>query len=107
MVIGKCLETPEKIRSLQKKLYLKAKAEPDYRFYLLYDKVWREDILDHAYKVARANAGAPGVDGVCFADIEAAGVQEWLSGIRVCRSGYLGSGSHCVRGPIGPIQCGA
>ena len=82
MVIGKCLETPEKIRSLQKKLYLKAKAEPDYRFYLLYDKVWREDILDHAYKVARANAGAPGVDGVCFADIEAAGVQEWLSGIR-------------------------
>ena len=82
MVIGKCLETPEKIRSLQKKLYLKAKAEPDYRFYLLYDKVWREDILDHAYNVARANAGAPGVDGVCFADIEAAGVQEWLSGIR-------------------------
>src|SRR3974377_1408426 len=76
------LETPEKIRSLQKKLYLKAKAEPDFRFYLLYDKVWREDILEHAYKVARANAGAPGVCGVSFPDIDLARVGEWLSGIR-------------------------
>lgn len=75
------LETPEQIRSLQKKLYLKAKAEPDFRFYLLYDKVWREDILDHAYEVARANGGAPGVDGVTFAAIESAGVEGWLSGI--------------------------
>src|SRR6266508_52498 len=75
------LETPEKIRNLQKKLYLKAKAEPDYRFYLLYEKVWRADILQHAYEVARANGGAPGVDGVSFAAIELAGHQEWLSGI--------------------------
>jgi RNA-directed DNA polymerase len=75
------LETPEQIRSLQKKLYRKAKAEPDFRFYLLYDKVWREDILDHAYEVARANDGAPGVDGVTFDTIELAGVEEWLSGI--------------------------
>ena len=75
------LETPEKIRSLQKKLYLKAKAEPNFRFYLLYDKVWRADILQHAYEVARANGGAPGVDGVTFAMIEAAGLEEWLSGI--------------------------
>ena len=82
MVIGKSLETPEKIRNLQKNLYLKAKAEPDFRFYLLYDKVCREDILEHAYKVARANAGAPGVDGVSFPDIDLAGVGEWLSGIR-------------------------
>jgi RNA-directed DNA polymerase len=82
MVIGKRLETPEKIRNLQKKLYLKAKAEPDFRFFLLYDKVWREDILDHAYQVARSNAGAPGVDGVSFADIDLAGAEEWLSGIR-------------------------
>src|ERR1700736_4549427 len=75
------LETPEPIRSLQKKLYLKAKAEPDFRFYLLYDKVWREDILEHAYMVARANAGAAGVDGVTFAAIDVAGRKEWLSGI--------------------------
>lgn len=75
------LETPEQIRSLQKKLYRKAKAEPNFRFYLLYDKVWREDILEHAYEVACANGGAPGVDGVTFAAIEAAGVEEWLLGI--------------------------
>ena len=81
-MIGKRLETPEKIRSLQKKLYVKAKAEPDFRFYLLYDKVCREDILEHAYRVSRANAGAPGVDGVSFVDIDLAGAQEWLSGIR-------------------------
>src|ERR1700687_3269779 len=76
------LETPEKIRNLQKKLYLKAKAEPDFRFYLLYDKVWRDDILQHAYRVARANLGAPGVDDVTFATIEIAGLEEWLAGIR-------------------------
>jgi RNA-directed DNA polymerase len=75
------LETPEKIRSLQKKLYLKAKAEPNFRFYLLYDKVWREDILEHAYAVARANGGAPGVDGMTFAAIDVVGPKEWLSGI--------------------------
>lgn len=76
------LETPEKIRNLQRKLYIKAKAEPEYRFYLLYDKVCREDILEHAYKLAKGNRGAPGVDGVTFAQIEEAGVKEWLSGIR-------------------------
>src|SRR6266581_9278217 len=75
------LDTPENIRNLQKKLYLKAKAEPDFRFYLLYYKVWRADILEHAYKVARANAGAAGVDGMTFDAIEAADVERWLSGI--------------------------
>ena len=62
------LQTPEKIRSLQKKLYVKAKTEPDYRFYLLYDKVWRADILEHAYRLARANGGAAGLDGDVFGD---------------------------------------
>jgi RNA-directed DNA polymerase len=75
------LETPEKIRNLQKKLYLKAKAEPDFRFYLLYDKVFWTDILDHAYRLARANGGAPGVDGVTFAMIETSGLEEWLTGL--------------------------
>jgi RNA-directed DNA polymerase len=76
------LATPENIRNLQRKLYLKAKAEPGFRFYLLYDKIYRDDILWHAYALARANDGAPGVDGTTFAMIEAAGLQKWLSGIR-------------------------
>ena len=76
------LETPEKIRTLQRKLYCKAKAEPTFRFYLLYDKICRADILDHAYRLARANAGAPGVDGVTFAQIEAESVDAWLASLR-------------------------
>src|SRR5216117_4590655 len=76
------LETPERIRSLQRKLYCKAKAEPAFRFYLLYDKIHREDILNHAYALARANAGAPGVDGETFASIAAAGKEAWLAGLR-------------------------
>ena len=76
------LITPEKIRSLQRKLYCKAKAEPAFRFYVLYDKICREDILRHGYGLARANAGAPGVDGVTFAQIEEQGVEAWLAGLR-------------------------
>ena len=76
------LATPEKIRTLRRKLYGKAKAEPAFRFYQLYDKVYRGDILRHAYRLARAKRGAPGVDGETFAMIEAAGLNEWLAGIQ-------------------------
>ena len=76
------LQTPEKIRTLQKKLYLKAKKEPGYRFYLLYDKIYREDILAHAYELVKANKGAPGVDGQSVERIESQGLEEWLTGIR-------------------------
>ncbi len=75
------LTTPDKIRRLQRRLYLKAKAEPSYRFYLLYDKIHRADILRHAYDLVRANKGAPGVDGMTCAAIEAAGLESWLTGI--------------------------
>ena len=76
------LTTPSKIRELQIKLYRKAKNEAGYRFYMLYDKIYREDILAHAYALARANKGAPGVDGQTFEQIESAGREEWLTGIR-------------------------
>jgi RNA-directed DNA polymerase len=80
--LAKSLATPSKIRELQIKLYRKAKDEPGYRFYQLYDKVYREDILRHAYELARGNQGAPGVDGVSFEEIESGGVEEWLNGLR-------------------------
>ena len=76
------LRTPENIRRLQRKLCLKAKAEPDFRFDLLYGKLCREDILRPAYNPARSNAGAPGVDGMTFAAAEASGLERWLTGLR-------------------------
>ena len=76
------LATPERIRTLQRRLYAKAKKEPQFRFYTLYDKIYRWDILEHAYHRARANAGAPGVDGVTFEQIEASGVEEFLRAIQ-------------------------
>jgi RNA-directed DNA polymerase len=72
------LSTPKTVQKLQKALHAKAKAEAGYRFYALYDKISREDILAHAFAQCRSNKGAPGVDGQDFADIEAYGVERWL-----------------------------
>jgi group II intron reverse transcriptase/maturase len=72
------LSTPDSVQKLQTALHAKAKAEPGYRFYALYDKISREDILAHAYAQCRSNKGASGVDAQDFADIEAYGVQRWL-----------------------------
>jgi RNA-directed DNA polymerase len=72
------LSTPKSVQKLQTALHAKAKAEAGYRFYALYDKISREDILAHAYAQCRSNKGAPGVDDQDFADIEAYGVQRWL-----------------------------
>lgn len=76
------LSTPERIRKFQRKLCVKAKAEPEYRFYALYDKIYRADILHHAYRRVRAKDGSPGVDGIRFEDIEAAGLEAWLQALR-------------------------
>ena len=73
------LVTPFSVRKLQRALHTKAKTEDSYRFYALYDKLYRKDILAHAYAKCRANRGAPGVDGKDFSDIENYGVERWLS----------------------------
>ena len=73
------LTTPARVQKLPTALHAKAKAEAGYRFYALYDKISREDILAHAYAQCRSNKGAPGVDGQDFADIEAYGVERWLA----------------------------
>ena len=72
------LVTPNSVRKLQRALHAKAKAESGFRFYALYDKIYREDILKHAYAQCRSKRGAPGVDGQDFCDIEAYGVERWL-----------------------------
>ena len=72
------LTTPDSVQKLQTALHAKAKAEPGYRFYALYDKISREDILAHAYAQCRSNKGAPGVDRQDFEAVEAYGVERWL-----------------------------
>jgi hypothetical protein len=76
-------------------LHAKAKAEASYRFYALYDKISRDDILAHAYAECRSNKGAPAVDGEEFADIEAYGVQRWAGRTGACaQAGVLPTGTH-------------
>jgi RNA-directed DNA polymerase len=72
------LSTPNKVQKLQMALHAKAKAEAGYRFYALYDKISREDVLARAYAQCRSNKGAPGIDGQDFADVDAYGVERWL-----------------------------
>ena len=72
------LTTPPSVQKLQSALHAKAKEEPGYRFYLLYDKVYRADVLEFAYRCCKANKGAAGVDGQRFEDIEAYGEGRWL-----------------------------
>ena len=79
--IGVSLRTPPTVQKLQTALHAKAKGEPAFRFYALYDKVYRGDILAHAYALCRANRGAAGVDGQTFADIESAGRERWLAAL--------------------------
>jgi group II intron reverse transcriptase/maturase len=86
--IANMLTTPEDIRTLQRKLYVKAKSEPAYRFYALYDKVYRAQILNHAYALCRANGGAAGIDGVTFEAIEAyEGVAAFLAQLQEALKG--------------------
>lgn len=81
---AKKITLPEKLATLRQKLYQKAKQEPKFRFYALYDRVGRWDVLESAYRIARANKGKAGVDGVRFEDIEgrSGGVQEFLEDIQ-------------------------
>jgi RNA-directed DNA polymerase len=72
------LATPSSVQKLQKALHDKAKGSPSYRFYALYDKVYRNDVLAFAYACCKANGGAAGVDGQSFEDIEEYGTERWL-----------------------------
>jgi len=79
--IGVSLSTPFTVQKLQTALHAKAKGEPGYRFYALHDKVYREDVLSHAYALCRANRGAAGVDGQTFSSIESGGREGWLGAL--------------------------
>lgn len=81
-MIDVSLPTPEAIRMFQRKLYVKSKEEPEFRFYSLYDKVHRSDFLRNAYERVRANDGDPGVDDVTFEDIEQQGIDGWIEELR-------------------------
>jgi RNA-directed DNA polymerase len=75
------LTTPEQIQELQKRLYQKAKQDSEFRFYTLYDKVYRKDIIEYAYRLVKANKGAPGIDGITFEAVEEQGAERYLEQI--------------------------
>jgi RNA-directed DNA polymerase len=76
------IKTSMDLQELRRRIYLKAKAEPAWRFWGLFVHVCKPETLREAYKMAKRNSGAPGIDGVSFADIESAGVEAFLSDLR-------------------------
>ena len=81
MGTGENLTASERVQRLQTALHAKAKEVPDFRFYSLSDKVWRDDVLAVAWQAVRRNAGAAGVDGATVADVESFGVDRWLEAL--------------------------
>jgi RNA-directed DNA polymerase len=76
------IKTPISLQDLRRRLYVKAKAEPSWRFWGLYVHVCKPQTLQEAYRLAKENNGAPGIDGVTFEAIEAEGVEGFLAGLR-------------------------
>lgn len=87
------LATPLSVQKLQTALHDKAKESPNLRFYALYDKVYRRDVLEFAYECCKANGGAAGADGQTFGDIEEYGVERWLD--ELAQQGLPGRGKPC------------
>src|SRR6201984_3081273 len=79
---GEMIKTPISLRDLRRRIYRKAKAEPAWRFWGLYVHVCKLETLREAYRLAKQNNGAPGVDGVTFEAIEAEGLPAWLQQLR-------------------------
>lgn len=79
------LTPPASVQKLQAALHAKAKGSPGYRFYALYDKVYRKDVLAFAYDCCKSNKGAAGVDDQTFEEIESYGLDRWLRGPVRCR----------------------
>ena len=79
---GEMIKAPTNLQDLRRRIYAKAKAEPSWRFWGLYVHVCKTETLQAAYKLARENKGAPGVDGVTFESVESAGRAEFLGQLR-------------------------
>ena len=103
------LATPEKVRKLQMTLNAKAKGSPSYRFYALYDKIYREDVLLFAYRLCKANGGAAGVDGMTLAQIERYGRERWLDELaeKPTEAWTHTPGKGCASGCVKSIRCRA